>query len=134
MKNISTMLPQAGRLLVCTAIILMMTTTSGYGAEEISVPSITPLLESSGQTPNTRTGTGRVRNGFIERFGDNGIIIISDTRKRLAPDARFYQGSTGTPISLSEFQVGTYIGYTVNDQAEINVMWNAETLTVPQRP
>jgi hypothetical protein len=116
-----------GSVVLALATAIVVATAGGaYSAETLTVPSLTPLSEETVEAINRRPGIPGARNGFIERFGDNRVVVISDATKRFAPDARFYRGANGTPIYLNEIQVGTWVGYTVNDQAEIDVMWIAE--------
>jgi hypothetical protein len=127
MKKRHPILSKMKRVLLFAAAIILVTIGSGYSAESIDVPSITPLFEHPDESLNRRPGIAGTRNGFIERIGEDGkIVVISDATKRLAAEARFYRKAHGTAISLSEFQVGTYVGYTVNDKAEIVMMWIAE--------
>ena len=126
MKKMQSTFLKMNRVLLFTVAIVLVTIGAGYGAESIDVPSITPLFEQTDESLK-KPGIAGTRNGFIERIGEDGkIVVISDATKRLAAEARFYRKAHGTPISLSEFQLGTYVGYTVNDQAEIVMMWIAE--------
>ena len=125
MKNMKSTLLKMSRALPVAAALVLVTIGFGYGADSLDVPSITPLFEQPSESLNKKPGIPG-RRGFIVRFGDGGIVVISDASKRLAPNARFYRKYNGTPVFLSEFQVGTYVGYTVDDRAEIDMMWIAE--------
>jgi len=128
MKNMKTGLPGICCVLSLAAVIFLAVPGNGYGAEGIDVPTITPLYENSPEAYRPPLESEYIegeRRGFVERIGE-GFLVISDTTKRLAQNVRFYRGAKGAPISLSEIQVGTYVGYTVNERAEIEVMWIAE--------
>jgi hypothetical protein len=125
MKRMQAILKKIRRGVFLTVAILLVM-GSAYGADSLNVPAITPLTEAQLDRLNKKPGIPGARNGFVERFGDAGSVVISDTSKQLVPDARFYRGANGNPIFLSEIQVGTYVGYTMNDKAEIDLMWIAE--------
>ena len=126
MKRMQAILKKIRSGVFLTVVILMVMAGSAYGADSFDVPAITPLTDAQLNTLKKKPGIPGARNGFVERFGDAGIVVISDTTRQLTPDARFYRGANGTPIFRTEIQVGTYVGYTLNDKAEIDLMWIAE--------
>jgi hypothetical protein len=126
MKKMQAILKKIRRGVFLTVAILLVMAGSAYGADSLNVPTITPLTEGQLDRLNKKPGIPGARNGFVERFGDAGSIVISDTSRQLTSDARFYRGANGNPIFLNEIQVGTYVGYTMNDKAEIDLMWIAE--------
>jgi hypothetical protein len=125
MKRMQAILKKIRRGVFLTVAILLVM-GSAYGADSLNVPAITPLTDAQLDRLNKKPGIPGARNGFVERFGDARSVVISDTSKQLTPDAQFYRGANGTPIFLNEIQVGTYVGYTMNDKAEIDLMWIAE--------
>lgn len=125
MKRMQAILKKIRRGVFLTVAILLVM-GSAYGADSLNVPAITPLTDAQLDRLNKKPGIPGARNGFVERFGDAGSVVISDTSKQLTPDAQFYRGANGNPIFLNEIQVGTYVGYTMNDKAEIDLMWIAE--------
>lgn len=126
MQRMEGILKKLHRGVFRAAVLLLVMAGSAYGADSLDVPSITPLTAAQLESLNKKPGIRGARNGFVERFDDAGMVVISDASRQFAPDARFYRGARGTPISRHEIQVGTYVGYTLNDKAEINRMWIAE--------
>ncbi len=127
MKNRLAIPLKVCRSLPVAVLVVLLAIGSGYGADSMDVPSITPLSEGSSDWLNKKPGIPGERRGFIERVdSDKGIVVISDATKRLAPNARYTRRYNGTPIFLSEFQPGTYVGYIVNEKAEVATMWIAE--------
>jgi hypothetical protein len=124
MKNMISTLLKIRRSLPVATVLVLVTIGFGYGADSIDVPPITPLFEQQPDSLNRKPGIPG-RKGFIERV-DHGLVVISDVTRRLASNARYYRQYKGVSIFLSEFQIGTYVGFVLNEQAEIDVMWIAE--------
>ena len=56
--------------------------------------------------------------GLIERI-DKDIMVIGDTMRQIAPEVTYHSGITGLAASRSEFRIGVYVGYQLNDKRQI---------------
>jgi len=106
--------------------MLMLPLSSAVAAESMTVPSITPLPEDLPEMFNKRPGIPGMRVGFIKGFRNEGVVVINDSAWKLASDVRLYRKYEGSPVFLTEFQIGTYVGFTLNDNAQVDVMWIIE--------
>jgi len=106
--------------------MLVIPLSSALAAESMTVPSITPLPENLPEMFNKRPGIPGMRVGFFNGIRDGGVIVINDSAWKLASDVRLYRKYGGSPVFLTEFQIGTHVGFTLNDNAQIDVMWIAE--------
>lgn len=111
-------------LIFLTGVLIALTGAPGWGAETVEILPITPLSEQ-GTTDllMTKPGIPGARFGFIERVSGEEIVI-SDVRFRLVSNqTRYYQRYNGVPASVSQFQVGTYVGYILGEGRDIQTIW-----------
>jgi len=106
--------------------MLVLPLSSAVAAESMTVPSITPLPENLPEMFNKRLGIPGMRVGFIKGFRNEGVVVINDSAWKIAPGVRLSRKYEGSPVFLTEFQVGMYVGFTLNDNAQVDVMWIIE--------
>lgn len=106
--------------------ILTCVAGSGLAEEPISILPISPVPEiridkSAGTTFNIDE-IKFAGGGLIERI-DKDIMVIGDTMRQIAPEVTYHSGITGLAASRSEFRIGVYVGYQLNDKRQIISLW-----------
>ena len=102
--------------------ILACVAGSGLAEESISILPINPVpeirIDKSFNIDEIKFAGG----GLIERI-DKDIMVIGDTMRQIASDLTYHSGITGLAASRSEFRIGVYVGYQLNDKRQIVSLW-----------
>jgi hypothetical protein len=62
----------------------------------------------------------------LERFLENNRLVIDDRVFRLAENAQFFDANQRIPLQPSDFKEGQRVGFMINNNGEIEMMWKAE--------
>ncbi|MEA3280001.1 MAG: hypothetical protein U9Q38_05330 [Thermodesulfobacteriota bacterium] len=116
----------AWKTLLLIIAILTCVAGSGLAEEPISILPINPVpeirpeirIDKSFNIDEIKFAGG----GLIERI-DKDIIVIGDTMRQIASDLTYHSGITGLAASRSEFRIGAYVGYQLNDKRQIVSLW-----------
>jgi hypothetical protein len=107
--------------LVALLMVFLVAWVAGVGVAQED-PAILPINPVPGiQTPDILNNI-KVREGTIHRVGD-GVMVISDVTRRLAPAVRYLSGFMGPEKSPQAFKDGAYVGFRLNDKREIAEIW-----------
>jgi hypothetical protein len=113
--------------ILLAVVLLLCSVGTGWAAESLAVPGITPLtvpdreelLDMEFESPEG------AEFGFIDRVGKEELVI-DDRLYLFAEDIRYYRSYKGVPVSLSSFQAGHYVGFVLDDDRNIQLIWIAE--------
>jgi hypothetical protein len=68
-------------------------------------------------------GQGNPGASQINTITDEGVVVLGDVTYTIAPDARFFAQDERSPISISAFNEGDWVGFSVNADGQIDEMW-----------
>jgi len=72
--------------------------------------------------PVTGFGQGNPGASQIETITDEGVVL-GDVTYTIAPDARFFARDERSPVGISAFNEGDWVGFSVNADGQIDEMW-----------
>ena len=67
-------------------------------------------------------GQGNPGASQIETITDEGVVL-GDVPYTIAPDARFFARDERSPVGISAFNEGDWVGFSVNADGQIDEMW-----------
>lgn len=96
----------------------------GFAGDVAEIISINPVPDLQVNKPAVQDSPNMIINGrgFIGRIGQNEMVIGDMLFPIL--NATQYFRVDGTPAKYSEFSVGSYVGFRLNNAREIIELWN----------
>lgn len=98
-------------------VIVVLLVTGGAG---VTAAQGSGILEINPVPGAPRAGMGASK---IDAIIDTEEIVIDDIRFRIARDAIFFDKGRQRQVSLYFFKVGDLVRYNVNEQGEIDDLW-----------
>lgn len=101
------------------AILVMAILAWGIG-----VPQINPVHDLQAAETLTPSGKEMIIHGSgTITWIQEGELTINDTLLPISPSIEYFFQSNGLPAFPEEFQVGTFVGFRLNDKKEIIELW-----------
>jgi hypothetical protein len=101
------------------AILVMAILAWGIGVIQINpVPDL--------QAAETLTTSGKefiIHGRGTLNWIQEGELIINDTLMPISPSVEYFSQSNGLPAFPVEFQVGTFVGFRLNEKKEVIELW-----------
>ena len=109
---------------VLVTAFLAGTIGSSPAGEVAEVLPINPVPEFQAGESGTTDSQGMILHGRgpIDRIGDD-VMVITDVLRMISPAVTYHSAKTGSSASPSEFKVGTFVGFRLNDKRAIIELW-----------
>jgi hypothetical protein len=112
---------------VVILIVIMLPLSAAATDDLPEVLPINPVPSNTEPTVLRQNSTGNFvfLQGLIERIEDQAMVI-SDTTKRLSPSVKYRSKYEYIDASPLKFQVGSFVGFELNEKREIIEIWLIE--------